>query len=99
MVGQGEAEARKLLSRELFSVDYILLEATTSLKSFRPRDERSDKGSPRCESPLPHPRHRDGRVHQEEHLAPRPLAGQSRVHGVLYAVEGPDEGRLEILLG
>lgn len=35
---RGQAEARKLLSREHFSVDGTLLEAAASLKSFRPKD-------------------------------------------------------------
>jgi len=34
-----QAEARKLLSREHFSVDGTLIEAAASLKSFRPREE------------------------------------------------------------
>lgn len=42
-----QAEARKLLSREHFSVDGTLIEAAASLKSFRPKDEegREDGGS------------------------------------------------------
>lgn len=43
---RGQAEARKLLSKEHFSVDGTLIEAAASLKSFRPRDEEgpSDGG-------------------------------------------------------
>jgi transposase len=39
-----QAEARKLLSREHFSVDGTLVEAAASLKSFRPRDKGGDTG-------------------------------------------------------
>ena len=41
---RGEAEAKKLLSREHFSVDGTLIEAAASLKSFRPKDEGEDQG-------------------------------------------------------
>jgi hypothetical protein len=41
-----QAEARKLLSREHFSVDGTLIEAAASLKSFRPREEAGGEGSP-----------------------------------------------------
>lgn len=39
-----QAEARKLLSREHFSVDGTLIEAAASLKSFRPREESEGEG-------------------------------------------------------
>lgn len=39
---RGQAEARRLLSREHFSCDGTLLEAAASLKSFRPRGEDGD---------------------------------------------------------
>jgi len=39
---RGEAEARKLLSREHFSCDGTLLEAAASLKSFRAKSEDGD---------------------------------------------------------
>jgi transposase len=38
-----QAEAKKLLSREHFSVDGTLIEAAASLKSFRPKDEGEDE--------------------------------------------------------
>jgi len=38
-----QAEARKLLSKEHFSVDGTLIEAAASLKSFRPKDESKDR--------------------------------------------------------
>jgi len=38
-----QAEARKLLSKEHFSVDGTLLEAAASLKSFRPQEESECK--------------------------------------------------------
>jgi transposase len=38
-----QAEARKLLSKEHFSVDGTLLEAAASLKSFRPQEESEGK--------------------------------------------------------
>ena len=41
-----QAEARKLLSREHFSVDGTLIEAAASLKSFRPREEAGGEGGP-----------------------------------------------------
>ena len=46
---RSQAEARKLLSREHFSVDGTLIEAAASLKSFRPRDkaESQDGGGSR----------------------------------------------------
>src|SRR5664280_943059 len=47
-----QAEARKLLSREHFSVDGTLLEAAASLKSLRPRDETADRRDP-AEPPPP----------------------------------------------
>src|SRR5680860_344100 len=40
---RGEAEAKKFLSREHFSVDGTLIEAAASLKSFRPKDEGEDQ--------------------------------------------------------
>src|SRR5680860_815986 len=40
---RGEAEAKKVLSREHFSVDGTLIEAAASLKSFRPKDEGEDQ--------------------------------------------------------
>ena len=39
---RGQAEARKLLSKEHFSVDGTLIEAAASLKSFRPQAETRD---------------------------------------------------------
>jgi transposase len=42
-----QAEARRLLSREHFSVDGTLLEAAASLKSFRPRNKEEDNPSNR----------------------------------------------------
>jgi len=41
-----QAEAKKLLSRENFSVDGTLIEAAASLKSFRPREEAGGEGGP-----------------------------------------------------
>ena len=43
---RSQAEARKLLSREHFSVDGTLLEAAASLKSLRPRNETADRRDP-----------------------------------------------------
>lgn len=47
---RGQAESRRLLSREHFSCDGTLLEAAASLKSFRPKQEAGDdseqKGPP-----------------------------------------------------
>jgi transposase len=40
---RSQAEARKLLSKEHFSVDGTLIEAAASLKSFRPKDEGEDQ--------------------------------------------------------
>ena len=40
---RAQAEAKKLLSREHFSVDGSLIEAAASLKSFRPKEENSDR--------------------------------------------------------
>jgi transposase len=39
---RGQAESRRLLSREHFSCDGTLLEAAASLKSFRPKQEAGD---------------------------------------------------------
>jgi transposase len=44
---RGEAESRRLLSREHFSCDGTLLEAAASLKSFRPKEEQTHKGKRR----------------------------------------------------
>jgi transposase len=41
---RSQAEARKLLSREHFSIDGTLVEAAASLKSFRPKDKGKDGG-------------------------------------------------------
>ena len=41
---RSQAEARKLLSREHFSVDGTLVEAAASLKSFRPKDKGKNPG-------------------------------------------------------
>jgi transposase len=41
---RGQAQAKKLLSREHFSVDGTLIEAAASLKSFRPREEKGGEG-------------------------------------------------------
>lgn len=41
-----QAEAKKLLSREHFSVDGTLIEAAASLKSFRLREEAGGEGGP-----------------------------------------------------
>jgi transposase len=43
---RSQAEARKLLSREHFSVDGTLVEAAASLKSFRPKHKGRDTGDP-----------------------------------------------------
>lgn len=39
-----QACVRKLLSRDHFSVDGMLVEVWASVKSFRPRDDRDDGG-------------------------------------------------------
>ena len=44
---RGEAECRRLLSREHFSCDGTLLEAAASLKSFRPKEEQAEEGKRR----------------------------------------------------
>jgi transposase len=41
---RGQAGARRLLSKEHFSVDGTLVEAAASLKSFRPKDEDAGSG-------------------------------------------------------
>ena len=43
---RGQAEARKLLSREHFSLDGTLLEAAASLKSLRPLEDGDDEEPP-----------------------------------------------------
>jgi transposase len=46
-----EAERRRLLSDEHFTVDGTLLEAWASVKSFRPNDEKDDDARPRGRNP------------------------------------------------
>jgi len=99
---------RQVLSKEagaILTTDWI--SRSLSLKAHaNPR--RSDCGGPCLDGNLlglaplvrlPHPRHGDGRIHEEEHLSLRSFARNGRVHRLLHAAEGPDEGGFEIFLG
>ena len=99
---------RQVLSKEagaILTTDWI--SRSLSLKAHaNPR--RSDCGGPCLDGNLlglaplvrlPHPRHRDRRIHEEEHLSLRSFARDCCVHCGLYAPERPDEGRFEIFIG
>jgi transposase len=58
---RGEAERRKLISDEHFTVDGTLLEAWASLKSFAPREKGEGKGQP----PAPDGRNPEVNFHGE----------------------------------